>query len=60
MFVSSMESANIEIEQIKSKIEIDFNANDADASLENIDKYLKEKNTYYFAKTYIVYINQFL
>lgn len=60
MFVSSMESANIEIEKIKSKIEIDFNANDADASLENIDTYLKEKNTYYFAKTYIVYINQFL
>ena len=60
LFLVSMAEADNEIEKIKVKIETDFNANDADESLENIDKYLEEKTRYYFANTYIVYINQFL
>lgn len=60
MFHSSMELANTEVIKIKNKISIDFNANDSEASLVNIDNYLWEKNKYYFARTYTIYINQFL
>lgn len=60
LFTVSMSEANAEILSIKNKIAVDFNANDAESSLENIDNYLIEKNKYYFARTYIIYINQFL
>ena len=59
-FSASMILANNEVISIKNKIQADFIADDADASLENINAYLKAKNEYYFAKTYIIYINQFL
>jgi hypothetical protein len=55
-----MSEANGEILSIKNKISVDFNANDAESSIENIDNYLIEKNKYYFARTYNIYINQFL
>lgn len=60
LFTVSMSEANSEVLSIKNKISVDFNANDAESSLENIDNYLIEKNKYYFARTYIIYINQFL
>jgi hypothetical protein len=60
IFNNSMLLANSEILKIKAKIGLDFNANDSEASLVNIDNYLLEKNKYYFARTYIIYINQFL
>ncbi|MDA7494832.1 hypothetical protein N8455_00660 [Candidatus Gracilibacteria bacterium] len=59
-FTAAMNLANEEVLKIKNKISVDFQANDADASLENIDAYLEAKREYYFARTYIVYINQFL
>jgi hypothetical protein len=55
-----MSSANNNIINIKNNIQTDFIADDAEASLENIDIFLQAKNEYYFAKTYIVYINNFL
>jgi hypothetical protein len=55
-----MTIATTNINNIKSKIQADFIADDAEASLENIDRFLKAKNEYYFAKTYVVYIDQFL
>jgi hypothetical protein len=60
MFTTSMTEANSEILSIKNKITLDFNANDSQASIENIDNYLEEKKKFYFARTYIIYINQFL
>ena len=60
LFSNSMVLANSEITKIKEKITLDFNTNDAEASLVNIDNYLLEKNKFYFARTYIIYINQFL
>lgn len=60
LFMQSMQVSDEEIINIKTKIEIDFKANDANASLENIDKFLQAKNEYHFARTYIIYINQFL
>ena len=60
LFSLAMVEANAEIVNIKEKISTDFNANDSQASIENIDSYLEEKKKYYFARTYIIYINQFL
>jgi hypothetical protein len=60
IFTTAMNAANSDITKIKSKIQSDFIANDSEASLVNIEDYLKTKNKYYYAKTYIVYINQFL
>jgi len=55
-----MEKSNAELEQLKQKIGNDFNNNDAEESLTNIDELLEIKRRYYFAKTYIVFINEFL
>lgn len=60
IFTKSLLASDQRVEDIKAKIEIDFNSNDADASLINIDNYLDAKNEYNFARTYIIYINQFL
>ena len=60
IFENEMTKANEKVAQIKSKIETDFNNYDESESLENIDNFLEEKQKYYFARTYIVYINQFL
>lgn len=45
---------------IVAKIDSDFKANNAKASAENIKKYLEIQNNFYYARTYIIYINQFL
>jgi hypothetical protein len=60
LFISAMTISNTDINNIKNKIQADFIADDSEASLGNIDNFLKVKNEYYFAKTYVVYINQFL
>ena len=60
LFMQSMQISDQKIINIKTKIETDFIANDANASLENIDTFLQAKNEYHFARTYIIYINQFL
>ncbi len=60
VFLSTMESSNTKIESLKQKIESDFKSNDSQESLANIDTYLELKKEYYYARTYIVYINHFL
>ena len=54
-----MELANSKIETLKIKITSDFKNDDAIASLENIDEYLELKKQYYYARTYIIYLNHF-
>lgn len=60
IFEWTMNSSNTKIETLKSKISTDFKNNNSDWSLENINQYLSLKQEYYYAKTYIVYINHFL
>lgn len=60
IYLNDMEIANSSIENIKNQMETDFQNNDAESSKENIVAYLEEKNRYYYARTYIIYINQFL
>ena len=60
IFISTMEKSNNNIEILKWKINSDFKAYNSSWSLEKINTYLKLKKEYYYAKTYIVYINQFL
>lgn len=60
IFEQQLQQSNQKVASLKQKISIDFNNYDEDASLENIDEYLEEKQKYYFARTYIIYINQFL
>lgn len=58
--VTSMNDSNTKIEILKAKIDSDFKNSNAQASLENIEEYLQLKQEYYYAKTYIIYINHFL
>ena len=60
VFLSNMNSASTKITSLKQKIESDFSKNDSKWSLANIDRYLELKKEYYYARTYIVYINHFL
>jgi len=60
IFNNEMLKAEANIETLKIKINTDFKNKDSIASKENIDNYLKEKNNYYHARTYIIYINKFL
>ncbi|MDF1682966.1 MAG: hypothetical protein P1U46_04625 [Patescibacteria group bacterium] len=55
-----MNKANDNIENIKSQMSSDFENDDAISSKENIVSYLEEKNNYFYARSYVVYINQFL
>lgn len=60
IFETSMDNANSKIETLKQKIDKDFKNNDSKESLANIDTYLEYKKEFYYARTYIVYINHFL
>ncbi len=60
IFETEMQKANSELIIIKAKIDTDFKADNAEESVNNIENYLKVKNDYYYARTYIIYINQFL
>ena len=60
IFNQEMSSANSKIENLKKKIEKDFSENNSKESLKNIDMYLEYKKQFYYARTYIVYINHFL
>ncbi|MDP2395459.1 MAG: hypothetical protein Q8S84_02610 [bacterium] len=60
IFETSMNEANTKIETLKQKIDLDFKNNNSKESLANIDTYLEYKKEYYYARTYIVYINHFL
>lgn len=60
IFEREMAEANSQIEILKVKINTDYKNRDAIASKENITNYLNEKNKYNYARTYIIYINQFL
>jgi len=60
ILINTMTNANSQIEIIKTKIEEDFKNSNAEASLENIEQYLDLKTQYNYAKTYIIYINQFI
>ncbi len=57
---SAMTQANTKKENIKTKIDSDFQANNPDASIQNISDYLEAQNNYYYARTYVIFINQFL
>jgi hypothetical protein len=55
-----MSHANSEIENLKSKIALDFESSNVDGTLENIDTYVELKQKFNFAKIYVTYINHFL
>ena len=60
VFIKKIDSINYQINTLKQKIEKDFNENNAQESLLNIEKYLELKKEFYYARTYIIYINHFL
>ena len=60
VFITSMEETQNKISEHKKKIANDFKANNAKASLVNAEIYANLQKEYFFAKTYVVYINQFL
>lgn len=60
IFDTNMIKSDADVEILKAKIELDFTNNNSNWSLENINTYLELKKDYYYAKTYITYINHFL
>lgn len=60
IFEREMVESNGQVEILKVKINADYQKRDAIASKENITNYLEQKNKYNYARTYIIYINQFL
>lgn len=60
IFSREMVDANAQTELLKNKINTDYQKRDAVASKENINNYLEQKNKYNYARTYVIYINQFL
>jgi len=60
IFEREMLEANTQVEILKTKINSDYQKRDPIASKENINNYLEQKNKYNYARTYIIYINQFL
>lgn len=57
---SAMSQANTRKSEIKTKIDTDFRQNNPDESIDNISDYLETQNNYYYARTYVIFINQFL
>lgn len=55
-----MQSAQNQIESLKVKINTDFRNFDDQATNEDIKKYLQIKSDYTQARTYVIYINQYL
>lgn len=60
IFEWSITSTNTKTESLKAKISNDFKKNDPEETLKNINNYLELKKEYYYASTYIVYVNKFL
>lgn len=59
-FETEITSINSNIESLKQKISKDFSNKNEEETLKNIDNYLELKKNYYYARTYIIYINHFL
>lgn len=60
VFESSMSQIQDQIENLKTKIGNDFSSVNTLATQENIDEYLVLKNTFYTARTYSIFIAQFI
>lgn len=59
-FDAEMKRKETEINTIKTKIQQDFTVNDIDATNEDIAIYIELQQELVYARTYIVFINQFL
>ncbi len=57
---STMTQTNEQIQQLKNKISSDFSSVDTNATLENIEKYRELKDRFTSARTYVIFINQFI
>jgi hypothetical protein len=55
-----MKNTDIKIERIKGEIESSFKQNKAKKSIQDIEIYLDLKREFFFARTYIIYINHFI
>lgn len=57
---TEMNNANEQKNQITNQIEADFIEKNPQESISNINEYLQTQNNYYYARTYNVFIDQFL
>jgi phage shock protein A len=60
VFMTNINNSNTQIETLKTKIQSDFQNNNSEESIKNLNKYLDLKKEYYYSRTYIIYINHFL
>lgn len=60
IFEETMSNRNSDIETLKSKISKDFSNSDFNETSINIKDYLELKNEYNYARTYVIFINQFI
>ncbi len=57
---TEMNNANEQKNQITNQIETDFIEKNPQESISNINEYLQTQNNYYYARTYNIFIDQFL
>lgn len=60
ILASSLKENNTEIEQAKKKMSSDFKIFDSESVIEDVDTYLKARDSYTYARTYIIFIDKFI
>lgn len=60
ILASSVKENNTDIEQAKKKMSSDFKIFDSESVIEDVDTYLKARDSYTYARTYIIFIDKFI
>jgi hypothetical protein len=60
ILLSSINENNTAIEKAKTKMSSDFKVFDSESVIEDVDVYLKARDSYTYARTYIIFIDKFL
>lgn len=60
IFEATLDQTQTQINEIKTKIENDFQSVNTDATLDNIDTYLELKHKYDLTRTYLIFTNKFI
>lgn len=60
VLISSVNENNSAIESTKTKMSSDFKVFDSQSVIEDVDTYLKARDSYTYARTYIIFIDKFL
>lgn len=60
VLLASLNENNTDIESTKTKMSSDFKVFDSQSVIEDVDTYLKARDSYTYARTYIIFIDKFI